>query len=262
MIEPSTPAADDEDQGGWVVDTTWSGVDLEAAYSRALAALDVAQESADQLIDSAPVAATDPSAAVKRTALAPSPERGAPAGIVDPAAPDPSITPRQVLEACLFVGGDPLPAKRLANVLRGDFTAEKVDELLADLNRQYAAEERPYEVQLVEGGYQLALREPFERIRRKVYGLGPKEVRLSQDALEVLALVAYHQPIDEARVGELGKPGSGVILRQLVRRELLAIVRAPEDPQSVQYVVTPRCLSLFGVGSVNDLPRPEALLWK
>jgi segregation and condensation protein B len=137
-----------------------------------------------------------------------------------------------------------------------------VDREINELNRLYAAEGRPYEIRLGEGGYRLTLREEFERIRHKVYGLGPKEVRLSQEVLEVLAVVAYHQPIKQTRVEELGKPGCGPLLRQLVRRELLAVERDPAHPREVSYKTTPRFLSLFGIRKLDELPRHEQVSYK
>lgn len=171
-------------------------------------------------------------------------------------------TPRQIIEACLFVGGTALTSKKLSGILRGEFDSEFVDREIDSLNRQYAAERRPYEIRLSEGGYRLTLREEFERIRYKVYGLGPKEVRLSQDALEVLAVVAYHQPIKQARIEELGKPGCGAVLRQLVRRELIAVERDPAHPREVNYKTTARFLSLFGIRNLDELPRHEQVSYK
>jgi segregation and condensation protein B len=179
-----------------------------------------------------------------------------------PSVVDVRPTPRQIIEACLFVGGTPLTSNRISVVLRGEFDSDFVDREINELNRLYAVEERPYEIRLGEGGYRLALRDEFERIRHKVYGLGPKEVRLSQEALEVLAVVAYHQPVRQARVEELGKPGCGPILRQLVRRELIAIARDPQHPKDVNYKTTARFLSLFGIGSLDELPRHEQVTYK
>lgn len=172
------------------------------------------------------------------------------------------LTPRQIIEACLFVGGFPLTSKKLASVLRGEFDGDYVDREINELNRRYAAEGRPYEIRLGDGGYRLSLREEFERIRHKVYGLGPKEVRLSQDALEVLAVVAYHQPIRQKQVEEMGKPSCGAVLRQLVRRELISVERDPEPPREVSYKTTGRFLSLFGITSLDELPRHEQVSYK
>jgi segregation and condensation protein B len=267
----------------------WGGGELEAAYLKALSALEASesemrQESEDPI--ESPLESDTDSKSVKskksEVTRGRKGEDSAPtrSDLTDNIArelnpPGPAIiaekspqvvevrpTPRQIIEACLFVGGDPLTSKRMSVVLRGEFDADFVDREINELNRLYAVEERPYEIRSGEGGYRLTLRDEFERIRHKVYGLGPKEVRLSQEALEVLAVVAYHQPVKQARVEELGKPGCGPILRQLVRRELIAIARDPEHPKDVNYITTSRFLSLFGIGSLDDLPRLEQVTYK
>jgi segregation and condensation protein B len=237
----------------------WSQDELERAYERALNALD-AMDSSVQAVEAVAeqMAAEIPGAVLETTAC----ETAS-----GPASPpvkqvDPQITPRQVIEACLFVGGSGLTARKLASILKGDYTAEFVEETIDDLNGQYATERRPYEIRLGEGGYSLTLRDEFERIRFKAFGLGPKEVRLSQDALEVLALVAYQQPITQPEMEALGKLNPGGVLRQLLRRDLIAIDRSPDEPKTVCYVTTDRFLSLFGIGELDELPRPEEIGYK
>jgi segregation and condensation protein B len=106
----------------------------------------------------------------------------------------------------LFVGGQALTGKRLADLLGHGFVVEQVEEMIAALNEQYTRENRPYEIRLSEGGYRMVLRAEFERVRHRVHGLGPKDVKLSQDALEVLALVAYQQPVTRVDVGRRPLP--------------------------------------------------------
>jgi segregation and condensation protein B len=241
------PATAEED------DLQWSGEELEAAYVRALEALDAVESeivaTAEEIAPGS-MAVESSSPRVEDTALV-------------PAAPEPPpVSARQVIEACLFVGGSALTAARLAGVLRGDYTAEYVEQVIDELNRQYDAEARPYEIRLGEGGYRLAVREEYERIRHKVFGLGPKEVRLSQDALEVLALIAYHQPATEELLAELGRPAAGATVRLLLRRDLIAVDRSTDAPRAVAYRTTQRFLSLFGIGSLDELPRPDDLLVK
>lgn len=247
----------------------WSGDDLEAAYRKALETL----EFAEATIPSPPATEEEPpppaiaaaasagvSAGAQQLATELAERASAPPAIESAA--EPGVTPEQIIEACLFVGGQPLTAKRLLSVLRADAEVALVERLIDSLNRRYAAENRPYEIRLVEGGYRLTLHEDYERIRAKVYGQGPKEVRLSQDVLEILAVVAYHQPITQKEIEELGRPQCGPVLRQLLRRELIAVERQPDRPKEVPYVTTARFLSLFGIGSLDDLPRPEQLLYK
>ena len=267
----------------------WGGGELEAAYLKALSALEASEsempQESDKVIESPRMSKLDEVPAISEDSasvmLAKVAESSSPeSDLTSEFSPvsntsDPDVnsdesppvievrpTPRQIIEACLFVGGNPLTSNRLTVVLRGEFDVDFVDREINELNRLYAVEERPYEIRLGEGGYRLTLRDEFERIRHKVYGLGPKEVRLSQEALEVLAVVAYHQPIKQVRVEELGKLGCGPILRQLVRRELISIERDPEHPKDVNYKTTPRFLSLFGIGSLDELPRHEQVTFK
>lgn len=244
---PPTPSDTTPDGEAWTVD------ELDAAYQRALAALEAVDSeiiaTAEEFAPESSPKSEPPSTDLKQPAAEELPE-------------SPAITAAQVIEACLFVGGTGLTAGKLASVLKGDYTPQFVEETIETINRRYRAEGRPYEIRLGEGGYRLVLREEYERLRHKVYGLGPREVRLSQDALEVLALVAYHQPLSEAGLAELGKPQAGTTLRQLLRRDLLAVQRAADDPKTPLYVTTQRFLSLFGLGSLEDLPRPETLTYK
>lgn len=172
------------------------------------------------------------------------------------------IPPKQIIEAALFVGGEPLTTKKLCNLLNTEFSSSYVDDLLDDLNRQYIDEARPYEIRMEEGGYRLVLRHDFERIRNRVFGFGPKEIKLSQDALEVLALVAYHQPISKDQIIEAGKDKAVGILRQLLRRELIAIERVAESKSEIKYITTARFLQVFGLGNIEELPYSESLSHK
>jgi len=80
--------------------------------------------------------------------------------------------------------------------------------------------------------------------------------------LEVLALVAYHQPISKERIIEAGKDKAAGILRQLLRRELIAIKREADKKAEVNYITTARFLQVFGLGHVEELPYSESLSQK
>lgn len=172
------------------------------------------------------------------------------------------MSPARVIEAALFVGGTELTAKKLRTLLRGNYPADFVEQTVGDLNQRYQAERRPYEIRFGEGGYRLVLKSEFDRVRNRVFGVGPKEVRLSQDALEVLSLVAYRQPIAPAEVEKIRqRPASGV-LRQLVRRELISIARDPSNRKTVEYRTTDRFLQVFGLNHLDELPQADDLNFK
>jgi segregation and condensation protein B len=166
------------------------------------------------------------------------------------------ISPRSILEALLFVGSpdnQPFSAEQVAAMMRGVRPAE-IDELVADLNRQYSQEARPYAVVSEGAGYRLALRDEFNFVRERLYGR-PRAARLSPAAVEVLAIVAYNEPVTAEQVTQMRGTASGPILTQLVRRSLLRIQRGEQRPKSAHYFTTTRFLSLFGLSSLHDLPR-------
>ncbi|MFO0799956.1 MAG: SMC-Scp complex subunit ScpB [Gemmataceae bacterium] len=163
-------------------------------------------------------------------------------------------TPEQLVEALLFVGGPPLTADAAATAVRG-LTADDFRAALDALNRRYRTQRRPYAVEAKDGGFVLALLPAFRGVRERVFG-GPREARLTQPALDVLAVVAYRQPVGKAEVDAARGTDSTAVLRQLVRLGLVAVrQRADAAGREVLYGTTPRFLQVMGLGTLDDLPR-------
>jgi segregation and condensation protein B len=172
-----------------------------------------------------------------------------------PVAPPP--LPR-ILEALLFVGGPPLTAVRAGEVVRG-LTAAQFTQAIDSLNRDYRQQGRPYLIQAQDQGYVLVLRPRYRPVLEKLYG-GVREARLSPAAIDVLALVAYRQPATKQEIDSLRGADSGSLLRQLVRRGLIAVVhRGDADQKTVSYGTTARFLELFRLQSLDDLPQTQDL---
>jgi len=170
------------------------------------------------------------------------------------------VTPIGILESVLFVGtpdNTPLTTKEIASMMRG-VRAQEVDDLIVELNQQYESFGRPYTIVSEGPGFRLVLRKEFASLRNKFYGK-VKEARLSQAAIDVLAVVAYNQPLSRVQVDEIrGKP-SGGLLSQLVRRQLLSIQRTDTKPRQTLFSTTERFLALFGLSNLDDLPRSQDL---
>jgi segregation and condensation protein B len=164
---------------------------------------------------------------------------------------------RRILEAMLFVGGAPLTVQRAAEAVRG-LTAEQFRDILEGLNRDYRQQGRPYRIQVREQGCELVLQPRFRGVLDRLYG-STREARLSPAALDVLALVAYRQPIAKQEVEALRGGESSGALRQLVRLGLIAVRRGDAEQREVAYSTTPRFLSLFQLRSLDDLPRTQDL---
>lgn len=171
------------------------------------------------------------------------------------------VTPQAVLEAMLFVGDPqnrPLEPAVAAELMRG-VTPDEVHALVHELNVKYDSQRTPWTVVMRDGGYVMQLREEFLPVRELFYGK-IRQAKLSQPAIDVLAIIAYQQPLTAEEVSEIrGTPSLG-ILAQMVRRQLLRTKKAMRDGKSVtEYTTTPRFLQLFGLDSLGDLPRSEDL---
>jgi segregation and condensation protein B len=170
------------------------------------------------------------------------------------------VSPRTIFEAMLFVGhpqNEPLTAATVASMMRG-VLPEEVDELVIELNEEYAQDGAAYRIASIDAGYQLQLLPQFAPLHDKLLGR-VREAKLSQAAIDILAVVAYQQPITRAEIDKLrGKP-AGAMLGQLVRRDLLRIERPDTKPREPRYFTTERFLNLFGMTTLDDLPRSQEL---
>lgn len=164
---------------------------------------------------------------------------------------------RRIVEALLFVGGAPLTPERAVEAVRG-LTVEEFRTIVGGLNRDYRQQGRPYRIQMRQQGYELALQPRFRSVLDRLYG-STRETRLSAAALDVLALIAYRQPIAKQEVEALRGGESSSALRQLIRLGLIAMQRGEADQREVTYRTTSRFLSMFQLGSLDDLPRTQDL---
>ena len=170
---------------------------------------------------------------------------------------DVPISPVTVLETLLFVGSidnQPLESSKAAQLMRG-VTPGDVAELVEQLNHRYRSNGCPYKIVNDGAGYRMTLRRSFHPVRNKFYGK-VREAKLSQAAVDTLAIVAYRQPLTSEQVTQLRGTPSGHLLTQLVRRQLLAAERE-EGTRQVLYRTSNRFLELFGLESLEDLPDSE-----
>ncbi len=178
----------------------------------------------------------------------------------DPAAADDAcrVSPLTILEALLFVGlagGKPLSSRTVAGMMRG-VRPQEVDDLAGQLRTQYLADNCPYEVAAKDDGWVMRLRPEFARLG-SVLEARVRAVRLDAESLDVLAAVAWNEPVPRDRLVELGCDARPATLRQLVRRGLLELRRPAEGAAGEPtYHTTARFLEVFGLTSLDDLPDP------
>jgi segregation and condensation protein B len=167
------------------------------------------------------------------------------------------VSPGTILEALLFVGlpgGRPISSRKVASLMRG-VRPQEVDELAEELRQRYLANNCPYEVAPVDAGWVMRLRPEFRQFGTVIESR-TRQVRLDAESLEVLAVVAWNQPVARDKLVELGCDARPTVLRQLVRRGLLEMKREA-DGEEPSYRTTPRFLEVFKVRSLDDLPAPD-----
>lgn len=163
----------------------------------------------------------------------------------------------RIVESLLFAGGQPVNAEIAAQVIRG-LSADQLRMAVDELNRSYRRQNRPYTIQNRTDGYVLALKTGFEDLRERLFG-GPKAARLSVPSLDVLACVAYKQPVTRSEIDALRGADSAAILRQLIRLQLIAVQDKVPGVSEPAYSTTPRFLEVFGLRSLDDLPQTADL---
>jgi segregation and condensation protein B len=161
----------------------------------------------------------------------------------------------RIVEALLFLGGPPLTPARADETVRGLSPAHFL-EAVDSLNKVYRSQGRPYRIRPRGQGFELALLPRFQSMHERLYG-SAREARLTPAALDVLALVAYRQPATKVEVDGLRGADCAAPLRLLVRLGLIAVQRGDAGIKEVAYGTTTRFLTLFGLRSLDDLPRTE-----
>jgi segregation and condensation protein B len=161
------------------------------------------------------------------------------------------------VEAVLFSTDVALPASRIAQVVEAP--QRLVKQAIAMLNDRYDGCGSAFRIEAIAGGYQmLTLPRHHDVLARLVQARS--ESKLSQAAMETLAIIAYRQPMLRADVEAIRGVASGEVLRGLMEKNLVKIVgRAEVLGRPMLYGTTKRFLEVFGLADLQDLPRVEEL---
>jgi segregation and condensation protein B len=171
---------------------------------------------------------------------------------------DTGAAAKTIVEALLFAAEEPLSARRMAELV-DDGTPALVEDLVAELNADYLREDRAFRIQEVAGGWRLVTRPEFARWVRRMRETG-RPTRLSQAALETLAIVAYKQPVTRSELESIRGVSVDAVIQTLVDRALVTIVgRAEGLGRPLLYGTSDLFLEYFGLPGLDALPKPEEL---
>lgn len=155
------------------------------------------------------------------------------------------------LEAVLMVADQPLDALTLAQAV--GHPPVDVENALDDLRAEYDEAGRGFELREVGGGWRFYAREDFAPAVER-FVLEGQQGRLTQAALETMAVVAYRQPISRARISAIRGVNVDGVVRTLVSRGLLTEAGHDGESGAVLYQTTGYFLERLGLSSVDDLP--------
>lgn len=163
---------------------------------------------------------------------------------------------KRIVEAILFAADSPVSLDRLVEIV-GDGTRSDVRSAIDELNDEYDREGHSFNATEIANGWQLYVKPEYATWAKELHR-GRMPTRLSQAALETLAIVAYKQPIVRAEIEVVRGVDSSGVLATLLRRGLVTIAgRAPGMGRALMYRTTKEFLRYFGLTTITDMPRLE-----
>ncbi len=171
----------------------------------------------------------------------------------------PELLIKAKVEALLFASDRPVPAAKLAQIV-GGADARIVKKAIELLRKEYDEHARAFQIEEIAEGYQILTRPQFREYVTKLRR-SAAESRLSQAALETLAIIAYKQPVLRVHVEGIRGVQAGELMRGLMEKNLIKIVgRENVVGRPILYGTTRRFLEHFGLRSLKDLPKAEEVL--
>lgn len=172
----------------------------------------------------------------------------------------------QVIEALIFSSDEPLPAADIIKAIKGldgeeiKITPSDVEETVDLLNKRYEEEFKlSFKISKIANGYLFATRPEYAKYLGFLSSEKSKR-RLSQAALETLAIIAYKQPITKPELETIRGVNSDYILNTLLEKNLITISgRAETIGRPLLYGTTDEFLKYFGLFKISDLPKPREI---
>jgi segregation and condensation protein B len=173
----------------------------------------------------------------------------------------PPIDLERAIEAILMVADEPMPLVSLATALGSPMAAvrQSVERLVADYDGEGDGPVRGFELREVGGGWRIYVRPAYDDIVRE-FVLTQNPTKLSQAALETLAVIAYKQPISRGSVAAIRAVNVDSVVRTLLGRGLIQEAYTDSETGAIHYETTPLLLSSLGINSLDELPRISPLL--
>jgi segregation and condensation protein B len=170
---------------------------------------------------------------------------------------DGAIDETRILEALLFASDELLTPSKLKAIIPGSPDARHIRKMVGEINERLLTEGHPFEIVEAGGGYQFHTLPAYHPYVRKLYKERAAK-KLSLQALECLAIIAYRQPISKAEVEGIRGVLSDGAMKTLLERKLIDLCGRSDKPgRPMLYGTTGDFLRYFGINKISDLPRVE-----
>lgn len=159
-----------------------------------------------------------------------------------------------VVEALILASPEPLPARKLADMVRG-LTPSGAGKAVAELNNRYMEAGCSFRVRELAGGFQFYIVPEFAGYVQELFARRRK-MRLTRASLETMAIVAYRQPVTKAEIEHIRGVATDGVVHHLLEKKLITLRgRAKTVGKPLQYGTTDEFLKFFGLASLSDLPK-------
>lgn len=158
-----------------------------------------------------------------------------------------------IVEALIFASAEPITAAELASV--SGLTRQTVDQIVVELNEDYSTSGRSFRIEHVASGYKFYTLPDYHAYINKA-NLIERTHKLSQAALESLAVIAYKQPVTRVEIERIRGVDCGGVLKNLMAKNLIIIDgRSPAPGNPILYRTSEYFLEFFGLSSLDELPQ-------
>lgn len=161
----------------------------------------------------------------------------------------------QKIEAVIFASDEAVAPQYIGQVLGEDLSVADIGSYIDELNETYASTGRCFRIANIAGGYRFLTVPSLEPTLKKM--LAPKiQRKLSQSALEVLAVIAYQQPVTRGEIQQVRGVSPDYAVNKLLERGLIDVQGRADTPgKPLLYVTTKEFLDFFSLQSLKDLPK-------
>lgn len=167
----------------------------------------------------------------------------------------------RALEAILMVADEPMSVVTLATAVGAPVKRVRaaLAAIVADFDGEGGGIRRGFELREVGGGWRIYVREEFDHVVAD-YVLQQNPTKLSQAALETLAVIAYKQPISRGAIASIRAVNVDSVVRTLLGRGLITELFTDSETGAINYGTTDLLLSQLGINSIDELPKISPLL--